>query len=150
MVDTEENYRYNYLQQFKPVNENDVRRQLYTRLASFYDNQHYSCLSQCETASDLTFLTLREGKCYRNCVTKSMYLYKSLGLRAKDSACMLQQQENDELRKKIANRWRTGFTNKCFRWQGYPAECDHLRAFGIAILTSQSPIFKCWLSTTTI
>ena len=58
-----------------PLDTQDVRRQRLTNMASFYEHAQDACFDLCEDKkSDLTFLSIKEGKCLRNCVMKIGYL----------------------------------------------------------------------------
>ena len=57
-----------------PLSVQDVRREKLTLAASFMEHTHDRCFDMCEQANDLTFLSIPEGKCFRNCITKIGYL----------------------------------------------------------------------------
>ena len=69
-----------------PLSENDIRRERCHALASFLENVHDSCYQQCSTNNSFTFLSVKEGKCFRNCITKVTYHHPSLKMSVRDTA----------------------------------------------------------------
>ena len=49
-----------------------------TLLSSMYQNIQSACFDKCVEDNDEPFLTIKEGKCYRNCITKISYFYPTL------------------------------------------------------------------------
>ena len=61
-----------------PLDTNDVKRERMHLLTTFYTNMQDACFDKCAEDNDFTFLSIREGKCFRNCVTKASYYYPTL------------------------------------------------------------------------
>ena len=57
-----------------PLNENDGTRMLVTANTQWMEAAHGGCLELCEQNNDLTFLSISEGKCFRNCLSKLNFL----------------------------------------------------------------------------
>ena len=89
------------LLQKHPLSENDVRRERCHSLATFLESVHDACYLQCGVNNGYTFLSVKEGKCFRNCITKVAYHQPALRESAQESAYIFQNLENDELRAKL-------------------------------------------------
>ena len=61
---------------------------------------HDGCFEKCATDNDLTFLSIQEAKCFRNCIAKYSYFYPSLSFNLRDSGFMYQSRVNENLKKK--------------------------------------------------
>ena len=49
-----------------------------TTFASLYQQLHGGCFARCVEDNDQAFMTITEGKCFRNCMTKMSYFYPTL------------------------------------------------------------------------
>ena len=84
-----------------PLDTEDSRREELTTISDLYHKAHWSCFDQCRNPTDLPFVSIPEGKCYRNCITKMMYFLPTLHLNLKDTGFVFQEMENDKLRAKL-------------------------------------------------
>ena len=55
-------------------------------LASLTTHLHGSCFDYCTDRTDVPFMTIKEGLCFRNCITKFSVWYPTLGANIQDSA----------------------------------------------------------------
>lgn len=69
-------------------------------LASLTEHLHDACFNQCGKRDDVPFMTVQEGLCYRNCVTKFSVWYPTLGENIKDSATMHNNRRIEEIENK--------------------------------------------------
>ena len=69
-----------------PLDTNDVQRERMHMLTTFFTNMQDSCYDKCAEDNDFTFLSIREGKCFRNCITKVSYYYPTLKTNLKDAS----------------------------------------------------------------
>ena len=91
---------YKRVQQF-PLNMEDMRRERFHSMSSLFEQVHDACFDQCRTDNDLTFLSVKEGRCYRNCVTKISYFQPSLAGNLRGTAYAHQEEVNAALREKL-------------------------------------------------
>lgn len=49
-------------------------------------NLHESCFTKCAIKTDLSYLTLQEGLCFRNCLNKFNNWYPRFGEQTRDAA----------------------------------------------------------------
>ena len=77
--------------QMFPLSVNDMRRQRLHMLTTMAENLHDSCYEMCTEPNDLTFLSLQEGKCFRNCFTKFNYFQPSMTKNIRDTQCEEQE-----------------------------------------------------------
>ena len=68
-------------------------------LTSLYENVHDACYDKCAQSNDLTFMSIQEGKCFRNCITKFSYFYPSLTANLKDASFREQDKLTEDLLK---------------------------------------------------
>ena len=61
-----------------PLDRNDLTRERLHLLTSFYSSMHDACFDKCSSNNDLTFLSIQEGRCFRNCLTKVSYYYPTI------------------------------------------------------------------------
>ena len=87
--------------QMFPLTLEDLRRERYHSMATFTMNTHDACYDTCAEDNELTFLSVPEGKCYRNCVTKISYLHPILVDNMQDTGVAHQIAKNEELRRKL-------------------------------------------------
>ena len=69
-----------------------------------FEQTHEACFNMCATPNDLTFLSIGEGKCLRNCFTKTGYMMpavqKSLS-KDDESGLTYQRQLVNQMREKL-------------------------------------------------
>ena len=68
-------------------------------LTTLYENVHDSCYEKCAQNNDLTFMSIHEGKCFRNCLTKFSYFYPTLKANLMDASF----RDQDKLTEEILN-----------------------------------------------
>ena len=49
-----------------------------TLLTSMYQQLQGQCFKKCVDDNDVAFMTINEGKCFRNCMTKMSYFHPTL------------------------------------------------------------------------
>tara|TARA_B110000305_G_C18961626_1_gene413026 strand:+ start:148 stop:507 length:360 start_codon:yes stop_codon:yes gene_type:complete len=83
-----------------PLDTNDVQRERMHMLTTFFTNMQDSCYDKCAEDNDFTFLSIREGKCFRNCITKVSYYYPTLKTNLKDASFRYQDELTEKIRVK--------------------------------------------------
>ena len=56
----------------------DKKRVETTALTQWIENGHEGCLNACSVDNELTFLSIHEGRCFRNCLLKLNHIWPSL------------------------------------------------------------------------
>ena len=69
-------------------------------VTSLFSNVHDACYDKCATNNDLTFMSVQEGKAFRNCITKFSYWYPTLGTNLKDASFRLQDKMTEDIKRK--------------------------------------------------
>ena len=69
-------------------------------LTTFFTRVQDACYDKCDTHNDLTFLTIQEGKCFRNCITKMNYYYPTLQTNLRDASYKYQDEMTEKIRVK--------------------------------------------------
>ena len=72
-----------------------------TSLTSFMMNANFACYDKCNTVNDLTFMSIKEGKCYRNCISKLNYYMPTIRPAIEGTAYEMLSFENNMLRAKL-------------------------------------------------
>ena len=64
---------------------NDIKRQNVTWLSQWHENASEACFEKCVENNELTFMSVQEGMCLRNCVIKLNYMIPELERRLRSS-----------------------------------------------------------------
>ena len=62
-----------------PLSQNDHKRFRMTDTTHWLESAHNACFDVCEQNNELTFLSIQEGKCFRNCISKLNFLTPHFG-----------------------------------------------------------------------
>ena len=103
IITEEESARLETRLRHYPFTVNDVLRERFTLMTSMIDKTQDVCYDMCQEENDLTFLSIKEAKCFRNCVTKIGYLVPALqkSFNQADTPSFKYQQElTEQLREK--------------------------------------------------
>ena len=83
-----------------PLDQNDSTRERLHLMTSFYTSMHDACYDKCAQNNDLTFLSIQEGKCFRNCLTKVSYYYPTIQTNLQGAAFKHQDELTNKLKAK--------------------------------------------------
>ena len=86
--------------QHYPLERQDAQREKMHMVTSLYSNVHEACFDKCAVNNELTFMSVNEGKCFRNCITKFSYWHPTLGQNLKDASFRLQDELTEKIRAK--------------------------------------------------
>eukprot|EP00356_Strombidium_inclinatum_P002769 CAMPEP_0170479322 /NCGR_PEP_ID=MMETSP0208-20121228/605_1 /TAXON_ID=197538 /ORGANISM="Strombidium inclinatum, Strain S3" /LENGTH=92 /DNA_ID=CAMNT_0010751693 /DNA_START=151 /DNA_END=429 /DNA_ORIENTATION=+ len=56
----------------------DMRRERYHHLSSYFQHVHDACFMKCADSNNLNYLSIDEGVCFRNCITKVGYFMPTM------------------------------------------------------------------------
>ena len=80
---------------------NDVRREKIHLFNSLMQQAYFSCYDSCKENNELTYLSIKEGKCFRNCITKVGYFYPTLNFNLRDASYRTQQELSEDIRRDL-------------------------------------------------
>ena len=87
-----------------PFDVQDIMRERMTMMTSMVEHTQDVCYDMCAQDNDLTFLSIKEARCFRNCVTKTGYLMPALQKsfrQAEQPSFVYQQELTEKLREKF-------------------------------------------------
>ena len=62
-----------------PMDTQDITRQKCTAGATLFEQTHEACYNLCaDNGNDMAFMSIGEGKCLRNCFTKTGYVFPAV------------------------------------------------------------------------
>ena len=69
-------------------------------LTTMYSSFQDACYEKCAEDNDLTYLSIREGKAFRNCITKVSYFYPTLKTNLQDASFREYDNMTDKIKAK--------------------------------------------------
>ena len=81
-----------------PITANDLQRVRVTTEAQWNHAATQGCYDVCQQENELAFLSIQEGRCFRNCISKLSFFYPSLNKSLVGSGYQNTEQELEEYR----------------------------------------------------